>query len=289
MNTQNLCSKIASGLSRLLLIVSIVSSPTCFAGSRDDAIATVKVQKEISGLQVTYIYSITNNSEFPLISFTVGFDHYRGNPELSGPHPKLVKSPAEWDGYVVSLEESEKYEVRWDIRTTSASIKPGQTLRGFAVIPATDDPRLGNSSWTITLEGPPGQASSQLQLVQGPPTASDTVPPSIQVVMTPNVLWPPNRRMVEVEANIAVSDNADPNPIVKLVSVTCNECEDVASDIQGAELGTDDRRFQLKADRIGHRKEGRVYTVIYSATDIAGNTATAQATVTIPHDQRKPK
>jgi hypothetical protein len=42
----------------------------------------------------------------------------------------------------------------------------------------------------------------------------------------------------------------------------------------------------LKADRDGRNKAGRVYTVIYSATDASGNKATASATVTVTHDER---
>ena len=88
--------------------------------------------------------------------------------------------------------------------------------------------------------------------------------------------------MVEVSANIVVSDNNDPNPKVKLVSIVCNDCDDPAADIRSADTGTDDRAFLLKADRLGKRKDGRVYTVTYSATDAAGNVATSQATVTVP-------
>jgi hypothetical protein len=43
---------------------------------------------------------------------------------------------------------------------------------------------------------------------------------------------------------------------------------------------------QLRAERAGGGV-GRVYTLDASATDIAGNVATTQATCTVPHDQRK--
>ena len=59
----------------------------------------------------------------------------------------------------------------------------------------------------------------------------------------------------------------------------------VESDIEGAEFGTDDRQFSLRAERSGG-EGGRVYTITYRARDAAGNTATATATVTVPHDRR---
>ena len=257
------------------------------AGPRDDEVATVKVYKEASASSVTYTYSVTNHSEYSLTGVTVGFDYYRGNPVLSGTHPQQIIVPSQSEGYVESLEESDKYSVHWEITNPSASIKPGQTLSGFKIVMAREDTRLTSSNWTVLVDGPPASASSPLLLVEGPSASIDSVPPTLSVTLSPNNLWPPNRRMVEVSANIVLSDNNDPNPKVKLVSIVCNDCDDPAADIRSADIGTDDRAFLLKADRLGKRKDGRVYTVTYSATDAAGNVATSQATVTVPHDQRK--
>jgi len=41
---------------------------------------------------------------------------------------------------------------------------------------------------------------------------------------------------------------------------------------------------QVRAQRSG-KDSGRVYTVTSKASDIAGNTALATATCTVPHDQ----
>ena len=59
---------------------------------------------------------------------------------------------------------------------------------------------------------------------------------------------------------------------------------DTAPDISGANLGTDDRNVQLRAERAGGGS-GRVYTFVYRVTDAAGNSTDATATVTVPHDQ----
>jgi len=51
--------------------------------------------------------------------------------------------------------------------------------------------------------------------------------------------------MVQIATTVTVSDAIDANPVVRLVSITCNDsCE-------GADFGTDDRHFALRAPRTG--------------------------------------
>ena len=103
-------------------------------------------------------------------------------------------------------------------------------------------------------------------------TIVDTTPPDLTVVLSPTVLWPPNHKLVEIKASIAVRDVCDPNPTVRLVSITSNEPDngqgdgDTTGDSQGAALGTDDRTFLLRSERSGPGG-GRVYTVTYEASD----------------------
>jgi hypothetical protein len=104
--------------------------------------------------------------------------------------------------------------------------------------------------------------------------------------LTPATLWPPNDKLVPVTATITVKDDYDPEPEIKLESITANELLD-AHDIQDAQFVTDDRSFSLAAKRAGNNMAGRIYTVTYSATDASGNKATASAIVTVPHDQGK--
>jgi hypothetical protein len=118
----------------------------------------------------------------------------------------------------------------------------------------------------------------------------DVAPPTLTVTLSPAVLWPPNHKFRDVTAAITVTDNCDPNPTVRLVSVTSNEPEtgflgngDKGPDIQGASVGTDDRAFSLRSERgTGGQSTGRVYTVTYRATDASGNTNDTVATVTVP-------
>jgi hypothetical protein len=103
-------------------------------------------------------------------------------------------------------------------------------------------------------------------------------PPALSVTLSPNVLWPPNNKMATIEAAID-TDAAS----VELVSIASSE-PGGADDIAGAAIGTDDRTFQLRAQRKGGGP-GRTYTITYRATNAAGVSTTATATVVVPHDQ----
>ena len=108
----------------------------------------------------------------------------------------------------------------------------------------------------------------------------------------PNILWPPNHKMVRVTVSAIVSedyyDTYDTEPFCKVISVSSNEPDnglgdgDTAPDweIMGATVN-------LRAERAGNGAAGRVYTLTVECTDPAGDSATKDVTVTVPHDQGK--
>ena len=115
----------------------------------------------------------------------------------------------------------------------------------------------------------------------------DTLAPQISVEMTPTVLWPPDRRMVNVSASISATDMCG-TPTVVLSSVTSNQGDrgpGPGSNVQGASLGASDLELSLRAERDGNGAS-RIYTISYTATDTAGNSASATCTIVVPHDQR---
>ena len=111
----------------------------------------------------------------------------------------------------------------------------------------------------------------------------DLFPPVLEVSVTPEVLWPPNHRYVEVRATVTVADGDDPMPSVRLVSVTSNEPDNGIGDGNTVNdiVIVDERTFKLRAERSG-RGTGRVYTITYEAEDAAGNQALASASVSVP-------
>jgi hypothetical protein len=119
---------------------------------------------------------------------------------------------------------------------------------------------------------------------------SDTTPPALTVLADPMVLWPPNHKLHEVQALVMATDVCDPDPDVTLTSLTSSEPDngtgdgDTVDDIQGADIGSDDRDFLLRAERAGNG-DGRIYTTLYNATDASGNSTDGLAQVLVPHDQ----
>lgn len=118
----------------------------------------------------------------------------------------------------------------------------------------------------------------------------DVTPPQIAVELNRNSLWPPNHKLVDIVAEVTVTDNC-PNPSFVLTSITSNEPEntlgdgDTSPDIVGASTGTADTAFQLRSERMGPGS-GRVYTILYTASDNCGNTAQAAVEVHVGHDQK---
>jgi pimeloyl-ACP methyl ester carboxylesterase len=147
---------------------------------------------------------------------------------------------------------------------------------------------MGTHLITLTVDDEGGKYDSDLVVI----TVRDTTPPSLEVSLSPNELWPPNHKMVPIAASIQVGDLCDQAPEVQLLSITCNEPDnglgggDRPNDIQGARIGADDRSFSLRCERAGGGN-GRVYLVTYRAADASGNAVTESAEVRVPHSQGK--
>jgi hypothetical protein len=121
-------------------------------------------------------------------------------------------------------------------------------------------------------------------------TVIDTIPPEIEVTVSPQVLWPCNHKMVEVNYVVTVSDICDDSPVWEMVSLTSNEPENdlgdgnTEPDIIGADLGTADTSVELRAERQGVGTN-RIYQATFEVTDCSGNVAVATANVYVPHDR----
>jgi len=117
-------------------------------------------------------------------------------------------------------------------------------------------------------------------------TVVDTTPPELTVSLSPDSLWPPNHKYVQVEATVTAEDAGDPAPTITLVSVTSNEPDNGQGDGNTVNdiVIIDCYNFEFRAERSGGGV-GRVYTITYQATDAAGNSIQASATVTVNHNQ----
>ncbi len=220
--------------------------------------------------------------------------------------PNSFSAPSGWDGNVAHYERRDYISFDFDTTAnTGISLLPGYT-ETFSIVTPTKDARKYsnlyerrpkpkdkafyelnrlaylNGHYSYRAIGGDGQS----RVFSYPMQLLDQAPPTLSIKLSPATLWPPNDKLVPVTATITVKDDYDPEPEIKLETITATETL-AAGDILDAQLGTDDRSFSLAAKRAGNNMAGRIYTITYSATDASGNKATASATVTVPHDQGK--
>ncbi|MEA2786325.1 MAG: hypothetical protein QOF71_2429, partial [Candidatus Eremiobacteraeota bacterium] len=112
----------------------------------------------------------------------------------------------------------------------------------------------------------------------------DATAPAASCSADPDTLWPPNNKLVPVTISITVTDTGSGAGTSVLTSTTSNEPG--VDDIQSFTIGEADVSGLLRAQRDGSGT-GRIYTLRFTVTDVAGNTSTCDAQVSVPHDMRK--
>lgn len=117
----------------------------------------------------------------------------------------------------------------------------------------------------------------------------DGAPPALSGLPAAGcTLWPANhklQRVAVVRATDAVSGIAPGSFQVTAVS---NEPLD-PSDVVVTDDGSGGLVVELRAERAGNNKSGRVYSLTATAQDLAGNAVTGTATCIVPHDKGKGK
>jgi len=260
----------------------------------------VKTYGQHIGGNIVYHQQVTNNGSRNVMTIAIGLDTDNQGPSLpysiaSGEldalpvgsdminteiNPASISGPIGWIASIIQINDGGRF-FKWRRPPSPLlPLQPGQTLRFIITVPNYDQAYLtGHFSAGFGDGNDPWYYNGVMEKL-------DVTPPTLAVTLSPATLWPPNGKLVSVTAAITVTDDYDPEPEIKLESITANETL-ADGDIQDAQLGTDDRSFSLAAKRAGTNQAGRIYTVTYSATDASGNKATASATVTVPHDQSK--
>jgi hypothetical protein len=143
---------------------------------------------------------------------------------------------------------------------------------------------VGVHTVTLRVTDSEGETSTDDVIVD----VQDNTPPVVELMVDPDMIWPPNHKMVDIHATVGVTDCS---PVtIALVSVTSNEPDnDIGDgnhepDVMGVDEGAEDYDFQVRAERAGPGA-GRVYTVVYLVTDAGGLETWATAYVEVPHDQ----
>ena len=206
-------------------------------------------------------------------------------------HPPVAVASADQtlectgQGMRVMLDGSKSSDPDGDALSFVWKNESGNVVGTTAVVQLT--PAMGTHTFTLTVTDTGGLSSMATTHV----TVRDTNAPSLHVALSPNVLWPPNHRLMQINATVNANDSCDANPTVALVSITSNEPDeglgdgDQPNDIQAVgggpiPFGTDMRSFLLRAERSG-MGTGRIYTVTYTARDAFGNQSSASAQVTV--------
>ncbi len=113
-------------------------------------------------------------------------------------------------------------------------------------------------------------------------TVRDTTPPQIvSITASPNSLWPPNHKMVDITVSVIATDLVDPHPVSHIISVTSNQPINGVGDGNTSPdwIITGPLTLQLRAERAGGTD--RIYTIIIETTDASGNITNGTTTVTV--------
>ena len=134
---------------------------------------------------------------------------------------------------------------------------------------------------TCTATSAGGTASKSITIKR------DATPPSLTCSFSPNVLWPPNGKMVTVHASIMVTDATSGPAGFILQSDGSNGPGSGLGNITNFIVGTASVDGLVRAQRLD-TGSGRVYTFTYRGSDMAGNVATCSPTILVPHDHGTP-
>jgi hypothetical protein len=116
----------------------------------------------------------------------------------------------------------------------------------------------------------------------------DSIPPQIlSVQATPNVLWPPDHKMIDVSVVVVAIDAVDPAPVSRILSVSSNQPVNGTGDGDTAPDWqiTGPLTVKLRSER--SKNVDRVYTITIESVDDAGNASTATTTVTVSQGRRR--
>lgn len=120
-------------------------------------------------------------------------------------------------------------------------------------------------------------------------------PPDVtQAYSSVDRIWPPNHKFVTGEILGVTDPDGDPFTIT-ITGITSDQATATELGAGGATHAPDANgvgtsAFEVRAERSGRDKEGRVYTVTFTADDSLPNgESSGTVYVTVPHDQRKQK
>jgi hypothetical protein len=160
------------------------------------------------------------------------------------------------------------------VTTSPAGLSCSVTYNGSTTAPTA----VGTYAVVATITDPNYDGTATATLV-----IRDTTPPVIASIQTtPDTIEQPNHKMIPVVLSVAVTDNADPQPVTRIVSVSSSEPANATGD-GDTEVDweiTGDLTLNVRGERSG-TGSGRVYSIVIESRDASGNVSTATTTVTV--------
>ena len=212
-------------------------------------------------------------------------------PMVSCPGPMTVEcgTPA-MVTVAVGDSDGDALTVVWTVNGMAAqtnTIAAGGTNGTMAMVSFMDTLPLGTNQVAVmvsdsgTNSASPGTNTASCATTV---TVVDTTPPVIVSARAePNVLWPPNHKLVDVRVFAHVTDTCS-DTTWKITKVASNESVNAkgSGHTDPDWIITGDHTVKLEAERSG-QGNGRVYTITIQAKDTSGNLSTPKTvTVTVP-------
>jgi len=139
-----------------------------------------------------------------------------------------------------------------------------------------------SNSASVTTSSPESRENNNSAIVTI--TASNPPPAIGLLTPSPNSMWPPNHKMVNVAVDYSVTDSCGPVTCSPL-GVASNEPVNGTGDGNTSPdwLVIDEHRVQLRAERAGGGN-GRIYTVTATCENTLGLSSSRSTAVWVPHD-----
>ncbi|TBR18801.1 hypothetical protein EPO66_01145 [bacterium] len=271
--------------------IDIQPQPNSAGWHNSDITITLTAQDNEGGSGVEEIYY-----EFPYISAK---DHYTNNDRIEIPFSEEGKNLFRYGAHDKERNTTgqQSTELRLDktppILTPSVSPKPNASgwnntdvTITFNAIDKLSGVKNATSPVTIITEGTNQLVTGEaIDIADNKSSTSvslniDKTPPKVTLTATPNILWSPDNKMVDVVIKGEATDSL--SGIDSLTFKVTDEYGKVQPTLTGF-----NSTIKLEASRNGDDKDGRTYTITATAKDKAGNESMATAIVTVPHDQRK--
>ena len=199
------------------------------------------------------------------------------SPALSG-DGRFLAYVAPLPGAPDGVKGVMRREVHTGNLTLVGTTRFNDSLPGHTLEPALD---AHGSVWAFASDAPdivPGD-DNDVRDVFVAASSEDTTPPELELAVSQDILWPPNKKFKEIQVSGLASDDSGQ---VQVELVLNDEYGSVVDQVIPGFGST----VWLEAWRDGDDLDGRVYTITAVATDPAGNRSEATATVLVPHDMR---